>query len=241
LLGRFFKEQWQIRAGDTVEVETLDGVPRRCAVRVGGFSDDLVGVSASMEVDALWRILNEQGVYNFAAIQVDPGALSELYVRLKEMPNVVAVNIKRALYQGLQSTMGTMIRVTTSILISFALAIAGGITTNAIRVSYSERAWELATLRVLGFSQRETFLMLILEVGFQVGVALIPGCFLGVGLIRAVLHGIESEAFGFPVVLEPSAAATAVLVVIAAFAVNGVWVHRLIRKLSLAEALKARD
>ena len=50
----------------------------------------------------------------------------------------------------------------------FALVIAVGVVYNSARVSLSERAWELMSLRVLGFSKKEVFRILGGEIVFQI-------------------------------------------------------------------------
>lgn len=241
LLSDFFRKSWGVAPGMPVELETLEGAPRTIRVVVAGFTQDLVGISASMGIDGLWDLLGEQPGFNLAALKIDPKEADQIYIRLKDSPQVATINFKEALYRGFEESFGGMIRVFTLVLTGFALAIAVGVIYNSVRVSFSERAWEMASLRVLGFSRWETFQMLLTEVGVQTLLSLIPGCILGFALTRFVMKGINTEIFGFPVVIEPSTYATGILVVLAAFALSAMAVHRMILKLSLAEALKARD
>ncbi len=241
LLSRFFEKSWGLTRGQSVEIEPLEGNPRSIIVPVVGFSDDLVGIAASMNLQSLWSLLREESSYNLVTLKIDPRKAASLYVQLKELPSVATVNFKSSLYRGFQESMGKMIRVTTGILILFALAIAFGVIYNSIRVSFSERAWEMASLRVLGFSKGETFRMLLSEVGLQVALSIFPGCLLGLGLTHFVLKGVNTETFGFPIVVERSSYAMAILAVLGALTVSVVMVQRMIKSQSLVEALKARD
>jgi putative ABC transport system permease protein len=240
-LSRFFQKSWGIERGDAVDVEFLEGRPRAIAVPVAGFTDDLVGIAASVSLPSLWGLLEEEPSFNFAALKIDPAKASALYVKLKELPMIATVNFKASLYRGFQSSMGTMIRVTTGILIAFSLAIALGVVYNSIRVSFSERAWEMASLRVLGFSESETFRMLLAEIAVEVALSIVPGCLIGLGLTHFVLKGVNTETFGFPIVVNRASYATAISAVFAALVLSAAMVRRMIGKQNLAEALKARE
>lgn len=241
LLSQFFRDKWGLRSGMIIELETLEGAPRTLQIPVSGFTEDLVGISASMEIHALWKLLGEESDFNLATLKIDPREADQLYVRLKNQPQIATVNLKASLYHGFQESMGKVIRASTIILTGFALAIAMGVIYNSIRVSFSERSWEMASLRVLGFSRSETFQMLLTEVGVQTFLSFFPGCFLGLGLTHLVIKGVDTESFGFPVVIEVATYATGVLVVWVAFFLSAISVRRMIMKLNLADALKSRD
>jgi putative ABC transport system permease protein len=241
LLSRYFEKEWGLKVGQEIGLETLEGRPRSLRVLVGGFTDDLLGISASMRIEELWGLLSEQTGYNLATLLVDPRAISRLYSRLTGMPQVAAVNLKSALYRGYRDSIGGMILVMSAILIAFALVIAGGIIYNSMSVSFSERAWELASLRVIGFSRESVFSMLMSEVATLVIVSLAPGCLLGLGLTHLILESVSTESFGFPLIILPRTYATGILTAIVALALSGAVVRRRMKRLSLADALKARE
>lgn len=185
--------------------------------------------------------VGENPGYNFITLKVDSHRLSELYVALKERSEVVAINIKNAVYAGFRDTFGKVIRTSTWILMVASLLIATGIIYNSVRVSFSERSWELASLRVLGFERVEVAQILWLEVGVQVLGSLLPGCFLGWGLTHLSLRLIHTETFSFPVVIQASTYARGILVVLLAFLGSSWVVYRMTGRLNPAEALKARE
>jgi putative ABC transport system permease protein len=241
LLSRFFAKRWDMRVGDAVSIEILEGAPRRTNLTVTGFSDDLVGLTASMQMPALWKILNEQPVYNVANLKVDSLEVGQTYVKLKGFPQIATVTLKQQLYQGFQKSMGGMIRLSTMILIIFALLIAVGVIYNSVRVSFSERSWEMATLRVLGFGKDSVFGMLATEVVVQVLFAIVPGCVMGWGLVHLSMRAIHTESFGFPVVINPETYAMSILIMVIALIGSILVVFKMIGKLSLIEALKVRE
>ncbi len=241
LLSQFFRDEWGVHAGEKVQVEVLEGEQRTVEITVSGFTEDLVGLNAAMSIEALWRVLGEEPVYNLATVKTDKRKTGSLYVKLKALPVVAAVNLKDAMYRGFQESMGTMIRVSTLILICFALSIALGVIYNSVRVSFSERSWELASLRVMGFGKDAVFRLLLGEVATQVFMCLLPGCIIGYGLTHLIMSTIHAETFGFPVLIRLSTYAKSILVILLALAMSALVVRRMISKLSLAEALKARE
>jgi len=123
----------------------------------------------------------------------------------------------------------------------FALAICIGIIVNSVRVSWSERLWELCSLRVPGFERRPVFFVFWSEIAVQAGAAMLPGCGLGFRLVKASLDVIHTESIGFPVVLRSSTYARAVLLFLGVLGISVGFVWRRIERMNLAEALKARD
>jgi putative ABC transport system permease protein len=241
LLSRFFEKNWGMKRGDLIQLEPLEGTIRSYAIPVAGFTDELVGISANMRIQELLKLMGEDPGYNLAAIKADPGKLNELYVRLKGSPEVGVVNLKNALYKGFNESFGQVIQMASLVLMIASLLIALGIIYNSVRVSFSERAWELASLRVLGFERIEVARVLLLEVGTQVFLSLFPGCVLGLWLTHLSMHLIHTETFAFPVVIEPATYARGLLAVLLAFSASSLAVYRMTGSLNPAEALKARE
>ena len=241
VLSRAFAERWKISPGDHVTLELLAGHYPTQEFQVRGFSDDRMGLSVSLPAGVLNRLLDEPEVFSEALLKVDPRLRTSLYLKLRDSPVIASVVLKDELVRGFRSTVAAIVRISTLILTSFAMAIAVAILGNSVRVNYSERLWELASLRVLGFSRRQTFELFASEIFSQLLVALIPGCFLGLLLVRLSMLAIHTESIGFPVIVFASTYARAVLfcLVIAVLGVALVW--RMIRRIDLATALKSRD
>ncbi len=241
LLSKFFQTNWGMKVGDFVQIQPLEGSQKLYALSVSGFSEDLIGLQAVMRIEELWTILNEQPGYNQIVTQVDPLYLRDLYIDLRVQPQIVALNLKQSLYQGFRDSFGQVIQNSTKILVVAALLIAFGIIYNSVRVSFSERAWELASLRVLGFSRVNISFILLVEVGIQVLVSLFPGCLLGWGLTYLTLQMIHTESFSFPLVIEFATYGKGIFAVLLAFAFSSWVVWKMVGRLNPVEALKSRE
>lgn len=241
LLSRFFEKNWDMKRGDLIQLEPLEGKRQVLTIPVAGFTDELIGISANLRIEELWRMMGEHPGFNVVVLKADPTKLNELYVGLRNAPEVGAVNLKNALYKGFSESFGQVIRTATLVLMIASLLIAIGIIYNSVRVSFSERSWELASLRVLGFERSDVTWVLLLEVGTQVALSLVPGCFLGLWLTHLSMRLIHTETFAFPVVIEPATYARGLLAVTIAFFASSFIVYRMTGRLNPAEALKARE
>jgi putative ABC transport system permease protein len=240
-VSRYFEKFWGMKTGDAVEFEVLEGRPRSLNLLISGFSDDLIGLQATLRHSALSHALDEEPGFNSVFLKTDPSEMHQIFAHLKELPAVATVQLKTALYEGFQATIGSVMTIMTRILTGFALVIAASIAYNAVRVTLSERVWETASLRVLGFSRGEVFLMLIGELAIQVGLAVMPGFIMGKEFSRAVIGTSNAETFGFQVIVRPETYARGAAVVLGAYLISTGWAWVWLRRLSLAESLKVRD
>jgi putative ABC transport system permease protein len=241
LLGRVFSERWGVKIGDRVWVEFLEGDRSTHDYRVVGFTDERMGWMATLSDEDLRHALSEPAVVNQALLRVDETQRLALSLKLRELPWVAGISFKNDWVQSFRGTVAAIVQVSISILTGFALVIAVAILGNQFRVHYSERLWELASLRVLGFSESEVFDQFSVEVLGQFFLALIPGCVLGHGLVHLSMKALHMESIGFPVVIFPSTYIRALLICLFLAFGGSVVIRRVIGKISLVQALKARD
>ena len=82
----------------------------------------------------------------------------------------------------------------------FAGSIAFGVVYNSARIALSERARELASLRVLGFTRGEISYILLGELAVLTIAAIPLGFLLGRGLCAYVIDSLQTDLFRFPLV-----------------------------------------
>jgi putative ABC transport system permease protein len=234
-------EVLHVAPGDTLAVEVLEGARPQPRVPVVGLVDELLGLSAYMDQRALNRLLGEGNTLSGAFLRVDPRAAPALYQRLKRLPAVSGVASRDAALASFEATLARSIGLTTAILIGFAGALAVAMVYNAARIALSERARELASLRVLGFTRGEISLMLLGEQGLLTVVGVGAGLALGYGLC-GVLSGLyQWEVFRIPLVVTGQTYAFATGVVLAATLGTALLVRRRLDRLDLVAVLKARE
>jgi HlyD family secretion protein len=74
VLSRQLAEVLEVQAGDPVTVEVLEGQRPILELEVTGLVDDVLGISAYMNMEALHDVMRESDVISGAALLVDPAA-----------------------------------------------------------------------------------------------------------------------------------------------------------------------
>jgi putative ABC transport system permease protein len=123
----------------------------------------------------------------------------------------------------------------------FATVVAFGVVYNNARISLAERARELATLRVIGFSQREVGAVLVTELVILASIAVPIGLALGSFFASTILRAVNTETVRLPLVLTVSNYSFAVAVVVIASTLSALVVLRKLKHLNLVAALKAPE
>jgi putative ABC transport system permease protein len=148
---------------------------------------------------------------------------------------------KTSMLRNMQEISARNVRIMSTILTAFAAIISVGVVYNNARIALAERGWELASLRVLGFTRAEVSALLLGEMAIAIGLALPLGMALGYGLIHLISGLLASDQFFFPVVVQPRTYAWAALCVVAAGAASALVVRRRIDRLDLVAVLKTRE
>lgn len=227
--------------GARVKVEVLEGARPVCEVTVAATVDELVGLSAYMDGRALNRLMREGGTISGAKLLVDAREAPRLYARLKRTPAVSGVIVPGAVLQNFNDTVARTVGTSTAVIILFACVIVVGVVYNGARISLSERGRELASLRVLGFTQGEVAVMLLGEQAFLTAAAVPLGYATGLGLILLITRAVDTELMRLPLVVSGRTFALAFAVTAGAALLSGLLVGWRLRRLDLVAVLKTRE
>ena len=230
-----------LRVGQNVRVEMLEGQQRMMTVPLAATVREMMGLNAYMERRALNRLLQEGNLSTQFALAIERGREPELLEAIKQMPRVVGAFSKATVLRNMQEVSARNIRIMSTVLTLFATVIAVGVVYNNARIALAERTWELASLRVLGFTRAEVSGLLLGEMAIGIAIALPLGMAMGYGLVQLVSGLVTSDQFLFPVVIQPATYAWAGIVVVAAAAASALVVRRRIDKLDMVAALKTRE
>lgn len=229
------------KPGDRLRLEVQEGHrPTREAV-IQGVITDFTGIGAYMEIGALRRLMREGGTISGAHLAIDKAHWSEFLASVKEAPRIATLAIKSASRAAFEKTTGDMLGTITTIYFTFAVIVSFGVVYNSARIALSERSRELATLRVVGFTQREVAGVLITELALLTLIAIPAGLWIGSKLATFIITTTSTETIRMPLILTSQSYASAVLVVVISATLSFALVSRRIRKLDLIGVLKARD
>jgi putative ABC transport system permease protein len=230
-----------LRVGDTVEVEVLEGRPRTLHLVLDATVREMMGLNAYMNRPALNRALGESDLSSGFVLALEPGTEAAVLDATRRMPRVAGAFSKATMLRNMQELSARNIRIMSTVLTLFASVIAVGVVYNNARIALAERTWELASLRVLGFTRAEVSGLLLGEMAISIGAALPLGMALGLGLVRLISTLLKSDQFFFPVVIQPHTYAWAAICVLAAGLASALVVRRRIDRLDMVAALKTRE
>lgn len=230
-----------VAPGDPLTVEVLEGARPTLVVPVIGLVHEPIGTVAYMDAGGLHRLLREGRTVSGAALAVDTRAAPALYDALKHMPAIAAVSIREPTVQSFDETLARSHGIVTTYIVAFAVLIAFGVVYNTARIALSERARELASLRVLGFTRAETSRILLDEQAVLVLAALPLGFVFGYGGAALIVMAFDTELYRLPFVLHPVTYGYAVIVILLAALVSALIVRRRIDRLDLVAVLKTGD
>jgi putative ABC transport system permease protein len=123
----------------------------------------------------------------------------------------------------------------------FAMLITVGVAYNSALITFSERARDLATMRVLGYRQYEVNRVLLLELFWTMILAIPIGVPLGYLFAYGLITAMDSESHRFPFMVHQQTVLYAILVMLLATSVCGWMVIRMTKQLDLISVLKVRE
>ena len=241
VLSRDLADKLEIDSGGMLEIEVTEGRRPTIQIPVSAITTTYIGSGVHLQIDDLNRLMREGPVISGANLIVDSSETTALYQELKNAPVVAGVSLQGVAYRNFVEVMDQNIGVSIWMYTSFAALIAIGVVYNSVRISFAERARELASLRVLGFTRSEVSYILLGEIAFLTLLALPLGAALGSGLALYLAKAISSDLFRIPFIIDPSTFGYAGVVVIVITAVSGLLVRRELDRMDLISVLKTKE
>lgn len=230
-----------LAVGDTVEIEVRSGKRRTVDVPVTVVNRSFVGLSADMALDQVNRLAGDGPRLTSASLAIDAAKTGELYAAVKATPAVAAITLLGVSREKFRETIAENINTMTGIYTALAVVIGFGVVYNSMRIQFSERARELASLRVLGFTRMEVSGVLFAEIAVIVVLAQPVGWAVGAAFAWSVAKGFESDLFTIPFVMHPPTFAYASIVAVLSAAATGLIVKRRVDRLDMVRVLKTRE
>ena len=241
MLNAYVARKLGVSAGDMLWVEALEGRQRHMQLPVTRLVQEYTGTTAYMELDALNRAMGDGDVISEALLKVDADAEAVVFRELDRRPGIAGAQSRLAAIQAMYKTIEQITGTFTSMTVLMGMIINFGVVYNAVRIALAERGRELASLRVMGFTQGEVSYILLGELAVLVLASIPLGFLVGDGLIWFLVQGLQSDIYRVPMYMEPSAYAFCTLVTVVSAMLSALAVYWRIRKLNLIEVLKTRE
>jgi putative ABC transport system permease protein len=234
-------ELLDLRRGDQVDVEFMQGHHRRVRVPVTEIVQSYFGLVALMDLPALNRLAGDGPRVNAVRVAVDSGRLDALYRSVKRTPEIGALALQGLVRQKFSDTIKENIVIMTTIYVALSVIVAFGIVFNIARIQFSVHAHELATLRVLGFTHAEVARVLAVEIVVLLLLAQPLGWLLGYAFAWVMTQAYSSDLYSIPLIVQPRSFAWASIVVVGAALFSAVLVGRRVMELDMIRVLKAPE
>lgn len=241
-ITRRLAEMLHVQPGDFLMVQPTKGLRQPREVPVVAITDSYVGLSVYADIRYLAKIIGEELAVTGMQLQVDPRETvrAELFRELKQLPALQAMNMRSDMIANLNSVVETQ-RIFIGLLVLFAGVIFFASLLNASLISLAERRREVATLRVLGYSNWQIGGLFLRESMVVNLVGTLIGMPLGYSLALLISQQYDTEMFRFPLIVSPDiwlkTVALALMFGLAAHAV----VQRDIFRMNWRDALNVKE
>jgi putative ABC transport system permease protein len=230
-----------VHVGDFVEVDLLEGQRRTESLPVTALIEDFFGIQAMMDLESLARLMREAPTVTAVNVQLDDNKSDLFYRTVKSMPAVSGVGVQRLSLVNYRTLLAPIETSTATIYSGFAALIAFGVVYSSSRILLSERARELASLRVLGFGRGEVLVILLTELGLLTLLAQPFGWGAGYLLAWFMRFNLAGEVMRGRLIIEHSSYAFASGIVLGAAVISALVVRNRVNQLDLVAVLKTRD
>lgn len=230
-----------LRRGDMVTVEATTGKRRVARVAVTEVIQSYFGLGVFMRLTALDDLLDDGARVSGVRLSYDATQEAALFAKVKATPAIAAIALNRISLVKFRETLAQNINYMVSVYTSLAIIITFGVVYNSARIQLSERARELASLRVLGFTRGEVSWVLLSELAILTAAAIPLGWLFGYGFGWLLIQSFSSDLYRVPFIIDRATYAIAALIVIAAAALSALIVRRRVDHLDLVSVLKTRD
>lgn len=232
-------EKLNAGVGDTIEFETTDH--QIIQTKVAGIFDQYVNhqIYVTKDLYETWGI-DEKPNQSLLLINdsTDEELETEMGRQLMDLDGVNSVEFYSALIANFQNMISAIELVVIVLVISAGL-LAFVVLYNLSNVNISERQREIATIKVLGFTEREVNAYVNRESILLALIGSIVGLFLGIVLHSMIMSLAELDDIRFGrVILGKSYLISLALTMVFAFLVNWIMKFKL-RKIEMVESLKA--
>jgi len=241
VLSNVLAERLGAAPGDRITVDVLEGRRPVLALQVVAVVHTYEGAPAWIDLASLNRLLREPPSISGAYLRIDPGQTAALYRAVKQRPMVAGISFRADVLHNFEDqvrdNMGSF-RLYNVVLASIMVI---GVVYNNARLSLSERARELATMRVLGYRRGEVAYVLGGELLVLVLLSLVPGVGIGMVLAYIVAKAFSSDLYTVPFVVSDATIGLALATTLLAALGVSILVGRRLDRLDLVRALKSRE
>lgn len=227
--------------GSRVRVEVLEGRRPVLDLPVVDVVRSYYGTAAYIDRNELSRLLQEGPLASGAYLKVDPAREADLFRAVKRRPMIAGISFRSAVLRNFERQVKENILTFRFYNLALAAIIVLGVVYNNARLSFSERARELATMRVLGYRRGEVSYILLGELIVLTLAALPLGVAIGLGFALYIVSAFSSDIYTIPFAVSHATIGLALATVLVSSLASALLVRRRVDRLDLIRVLKSRE
>ena len=154
---------------------------------------------------------------------------------------IAGISFRSAVLRNFESQVKQNIAVFRIYNLALSAIIVFGVVYNNARLSFSERAREMATMRVLGYRRSEVSYILLGELIVLTLAALPLGAAIGLGFAWYIASAFSSDIYTIPFAVSLATIGLALATVLVSSLASALLVRRRIDRLDLIRVLKSRE
>lgn len=193
-----------------------------------------------MNNDYYKKALNKQQTYNMIMSDMVKSNYDNIASSLLKNDNVIAVNYTKDNIKSYNEIIKGMNQIV-YLIIGAALLLALIVLYNLVIINMNERKREIATLKVLGFKNKEISSYVYRETIILTIIGTVIGLFLGILLHKYVIVTAETDNIMFLQNINIISFVFAVIITIVASVIVQIITYRYLLKIDMIESLKALD
>jgi len=230
-----------VSPGEHLRVEMLAPPRRVLELPVRAVIQQGLGQEVHIAAPALFAAMETAPQVNTIHLSVREDQIPALHAAIKTTPAIAGLSDWSDLRRQFDTTLAENLLAMVSIYTLIGALIAVGVVYNAARIQVAERSYELATLRVMGFSRLQVGYVLVGEMMLLTLIALPLGWVMGYGLAQGLVTTMSTDVIQLPFHISRRTFGFATLVVLVAALGAALLVRRRLDRVDLATALKARE
>ncbi|MGX6961248.1 ABC transporter permease [Vagococcus xieshaowenii] len=241
LISPRIAKTYEVSTGDTLALETTEGTPVK--VKVAGIIENYLGHAIYLSKAYYQTVVNESIAPNTLLVQTNHQTkkqeqrLAEALIETGEVLNTTFISDQIEKQDLASESLGAIVAI--FIILSGTLAFV--VLYNLTNINISERERELATIKVLGFYDKEVTMHIIRENMVFTIIGILVGFGVGKLLTWFILAMASSDMMVFPVIIKLNGYLISALMT-AVFSSIVMWVtHIKLKHINMIEALKSNE
>jgi putative ABC transport system permease protein len=231
-----------ISAGDTIKLERADGT--QAALTVTGVTENYINsrlfIAPELYEKQIGPLPGWNTVFALTTCGNDLNACNALNSRILTKNYISSASFIEDLNSSFSNVIGSINYVVLLVIVCAAL-LAAVVLYNLVNINLAERRMELATIKVLGFYDKEVHRYIFREIDILSLIGSLVGIGIGVPLHQYIIRTVEIDQMMFIRSIAPSSYFYSVALTMLFTVIITLFMHRHVDRISMVESMKAPE